>query len=145
MLICSIILFGKANMWTWQKKEIGWLSIPFGLYMGWLSVATIANFSILFTSVGWRGEALGESTWTILILTVAFILGILVSFKFKDIIYPIVLSWAFVAIYVARDNEEQAVATIALIYVIVLIVWAISYRLWTVKYTMNKQEKFKVR
>lgn len=139
MLICAIFLYGKSKEMTLSHKVSQWVTIPFGLYLGWLSVATIANISILLSSIGWNEEMLGETTWAIIILTITFMLALFISWKFSDTIYPMVVVWAFFAIYVARIQETQPVATAAIIYAVLLCIWVVLYGIWLYK---NKKRAF---
>lgn len=134
MLLTAIILFGKAKQAVFRNEARFWVAIPFALYIAWLSVATIVNTSVWLKDMGWQGGALGESPWTIGMLGVILVLSIVISYIFRDIVYPLVIAWATVAIYVARQNEnESVVATAALVTGISVGVWAIGYGLWLYK------------
>jgi hypothetical protein len=127
MLVTAILLLVRSKEGVLQGNISKRISIPFALYAGWLSVATIANTSVWLIAMGWRGWALGETPWTLLMIAVAAALAGLVSYKLKDIVFPLVVVWAVVAIYVARQNQEQTVATFALVSGIVIMLWVIGY------------------
>ncbi|MDQ3395254.1 MAG: hypothetical protein M3512_14230 [Bacteroidota bacterium] len=130
MLACSIILFGRSKRANFLQKGFGWISVPFGLYMGWLSVATIANFSILLSGLNWERFLFSETVWTIILTTVALALAFIISYQFKDIVYPLVISWAILAIHVARAEEEPIIASLSLIYAIALVIWSVLFGIW---------------
>jgi hypothetical protein len=127
MLITAILLFIQSRNSVQKEHTNKFISIPFALYAGWLSVATIANISVWLTAIGWEGGLLGEVACTLIMIGVAVLLAVLISYKLKDVIYPAVVLWAIIAIYVARQNQEQTVATFALITGIVIMVWIIAY------------------
>lgn len=79
-----------------------WVKLPFSIYMGWISVATIANATALFVSVGWNGFGISEITWTVVMLIVGGLLGALVLWTRRDLAYVLVIVWAFWAITVKR-------------------------------------------
>ncbi|MGC3966647.1 MAG: tryptophan-rich sensory protein [Pirellulales bacterium] len=97
--------------------------MPFSLYLGWISVATIANMAVLLVAHDWRGGAWGETAWTELLLGVATLLGLAVGLRERDVIYPGVIAWATLAIYVARRGDQPDVAAAAWSTGVVLIGW----------------------
>jgi hypothetical protein len=134
MLLTAIILFGKAKQAVLRDEARFWVAIPFALYIAWLSVATIVNTSVWLKDMGWQGGSLGETPWTIGMLCVVLIVGIVISYTFRDIVYPLVISWAAIAIYVARQNEnESVVALTALLTGISIALWTIGYGVWLYK------------
>jgi TspO/MBR family len=102
-----------------------WLvHLPFSVYLGWITVATIANAAILLTHIGWDGEPGGASFWTILTLAAAVGLGLAAIFKRRDFAYALVIAWALFGIFSKRiadlltpdgQVETVALAGIALI------------------------------
>ena len=98
------------------------LHLPFSVYLGWLSVATIANVAVLGVAQNW-GDLFGIAapTWSAIMLGVATLVGLLMAITRRDVGYIAVFIWAFVAI-INKQSEVQVVATTALIAVIVLLV-----------------------
>ena len=74
--------------------------LPFSIYLGWISVATIANVSVLIYASGWDGFGLVEQLVTVLLLAIGCGLGYLMARRHFDIAYPLVLAWAFAGIVV---------------------------------------------
>lgn len=74
--------------------------LPFSIYLGWISVATIANASVVLDYLGWRGEPLGPEVWTALMLAAATLIGLLMVLRERESAFPLVLVWAFVGIAV---------------------------------------------
>ncbi|QHT68019.1 tryptophan-rich sensory protein [Rhodocytophaga rosea] len=125
MLFTAIVLFVRSKEAIQSGQVNKLISVPFALYAGWLSVATIANTSLWLTSMDWEGGSWGAIPWTMIMIGVAAVLGVVVSYKLKDIVFPSVVVWAIIAIYIARQNQEQTVATFALVTAIILAVWVI--------------------
>lgn len=71
---------------------------PFGLYLGWISVATIANAADVLWINQWDGFGLAPQSWTAVMLGVATLLGAAMVWRRRDILFPLVLVWAFVGI-----------------------------------------------
>lgn len=70
------------------------LQIPFSLYTGWISVATIANISAVQTGLGWDNWILDPVTWTQLKIALAGAIGAMVLLRRSDIVFMLVIVWA---------------------------------------------------
>eukprot|EP01125_Pyxidicula_operculata_P021348 TRINITY_DN8176_c0_g1_i1.p1 TRINITY_DN8176_c0_g1~~TRINITY_DN8176_c0_g1_i1.p1 ORF type:complete len:317 (-),score=16.10 TRINITY_DN8176_c0_g1_i1:62-1012(-) len=78
------------------------LQFPFSIYLGWISVATIANFAVLLVSEGYNSWSEG---WSILMQCVAVILAGLMLLFHLDVSYSSIISWALVAIGVGQSDK----------------------------------------
>ncbi len=118
------------------KLEIGhtavstaekWLvRIPFSIYLGWVSVATIANTTSVLDSLGWSGGPLSPELWTIIMLLTGVLLAGLLAFTRRDLAYGLVLVWAFVGIAI-KHSDTTSVSTAAWIAsALVVILLAVS-------------------
>jgi hypothetical protein len=115
---------GRANASTADRLL---LLLPFSVYLGWLSVATIANISVLGVAQNW-GNPLGIAapTWAAIMLVVATLVGLIMAVTRRDVAYVLVFVWAFTAI-INKQSATPVVTTTALIAVItLLIVLAVS-------------------
>lgn len=73
-----------------------WLvRLPFSIYFGWITVATIANITTLLVSINWSGFGLSEVFWTVLILLVGTAIGIWRLQIDRFFPYGLVLVWAY--------------------------------------------------
>jgi hypothetical protein len=76
-----------------------WLArLPFSIYLGWISVATIANVSDVLDYLNWSRFGIAEETWMVLLLAVVGALGWAMSTMRRDIAYLAVLLWALAGI-----------------------------------------------
>jgi hypothetical protein len=83
-----------------SQNETRFVRIPFGIYFGWITVATIANMTTLLVSLGWRGALFSEEVWTILILMIGLAIGGATALRNLDFAYGAVLVWAYFGILV---------------------------------------------
>ena len=81
-----------------SKKEKFFVKLPFSVYFGWITVATIANATVLLVSLGWNGFGLSESLWMIVALAAGLVIGMATLLKTKDIPYGLVILWAYAGI-----------------------------------------------
>jgi hypothetical protein len=78
------------------------VDIPFSVYLGWVSVATVANFTSWLYDINWNGFGLDPQVWAVIMLAVASLLGLLMAFTRRDAGYLFVFVWAFAGIGVKQ-------------------------------------------
>jgi hypothetical protein len=79
--------------------------VPFSVYLGWISVATIANVTDVLYFFHWSGWGLAPQTWAAVMLGVGVLLAALVAFTRHDAAYLLVLVWAFIGIALKFPSE----------------------------------------
>lgn len=84
----------------------------FSVYLGWISVATVANVAVLLIHLGWDGGPLSPESWAVLMVAVAGVLAWLMSLLRGDAIYPLVIAWATWGI-AARQADAATVVLAA--------------------------------
>ena len=100
-----------------------WVHLPFSVYLGWITVATIANSTALLVHWGLSGFWLGEINWTTIMISIATLIGLFFLWKKHDVPYSLVLIWALIGIIIARSNGT--IVTAAYIGVALLSVGAL--------------------
>lgn len=95
----------------------------FSVYLGWITVATIANVTSVLDYVGWNGFGLSDEAWLVIMLAVALIVAALMAWTRRDAAYLLVLVWAFAGIAVKHaGNPLVATASWTATAVVVLLV-----------------------
>ena len=92
---------------TWNDKYITFPA--FSLYLGWISVATIANITAWTVSIGWSGWGISMIDWTSIMVVVATLLGITLLLKYRDIFFNLVVIWALYGIMYKRISIDPVV------------------------------------
>ncbi len=82
---------------------------PFSLYLGWISVATIANASAVLSWAGWDGWGISLVAWTVIVSCLAGVLSALISLRNRELIFPAVIAWALIAVIVRRSAQPEIV------------------------------------
>jgi hypothetical protein len=72
--------------------------LPFGLYAGWITVATVANVASLLVSIGWNGFGIPDYLWMVLTLLIADAIAIAVTRKTLNVAYPAAVLWGLAGI-----------------------------------------------
>ncbi len=78
---------------------------PFSVYLGWITVATIANATALLVKTGWDGFGLSQVFWTVVMLLAASAITLLVLLKRNDVLFAAVVLWAFAGILIRRSAD----------------------------------------
>jgi hypothetical protein len=90
-----------------------WLvQLPFSIYLGWISVATIANVTSVLDYVNWNGWGISPEVWTAIMLLVGVGLVLAMAFTRGDVAYGLVIIWAFIGIAL-KHSGTPFVATSA--------------------------------
>jgi hypothetical protein len=124
LLISLIAIYLKLNIGQEKVtlKEKMFIHIPFSVYLGWTTIATIANITAFLVTIGWDGFGISDVTWTIIVLCVATLLTLIILYKRKDIAYSLVIIWALLGIAIKRIQDQTEIATTATIAIILIII-----------------------
>lgn len=128
LMLLSLIMIYRRTRLNGERLEVLdmlFVKLPFSLYLGWISVATIVNISALFTKYDFNGFGLGNTVWAIAILILATVLAFMIGFRFRDGVYPLVFAWALYAISVEQSDTVRAVELTALVTSIVVALFAV--------------------
>jgi translocator protein len=109
---------GKSNM---PVKEKVCVQVPFSVYVGWVTIASIANVAVTLVSAGWDGFGLSLETWALIVLGLALIIDLAVIATRRDIAYSLVFVWALAGIAVNQSSHPNIVliGEVAIVVIIV--------------------------
>jgi translocator protein len=102
------------------RGERIWARGTFSVYLGWITVATVANVSIYLASLGWDGSPLPASVWAAVAIALATAVGVLMLRRHHDLAFAAVLVWAFIGIVVARPSV-YLVSAVAVVGILTLL------------------------
>jgi hypothetical protein len=111
LLIASYLRLDVARTRV-SEGEHWCVQVPFSVYLGWISVATIANISDWLFSISWSGWGITAQAWAAIMIAVASLLGLLMALTRRDDAYLFVLVWSFIGIAV-KQAEFPLVANSA--------------------------------
>ena len=83
-----------------SPRETWTLRVPFGLYFGWITVATIANVSVLLVSLGWDGFGIAPVYWTVAVMLVGLAIAGVTMYRIRNLAYGLAVTWAYAWILV---------------------------------------------
>jgi len=92
---------------TWA--EYWSVDVPFSLYLGWITVAAVANLTDWLYLIEWNGFGISAQVWAAIMLAVASLLGLAMALTRRDVGYLSVLVWAFIGIAVKQTPAPLVV------------------------------------
>lgn len=123
-----------------EAEERWWVKLPFNVYFGWITVATVANITVFLTSIQWNQLGISDEIWTMIILAIAAIIIVLTARALKSRAYLSVGIWAYLGIalqyipFTRPDFEYKLIAAIILFCLVSFLVnWINIHRKKTVK------------
>ena len=81
-----------------SKTETWAVRIPFSVYLGWITVATVANVTDVLDFLKWNAFGIAAQTWFLVVLVAVLVISTLMSLKRRDVAYILVILWALVGI-----------------------------------------------
>jgi len=127
ILVCLIVINQMINKEQLSCGEKIWLKLPFSIYFGWITVATIANVTTLLVSLEWDGFGLSQAAWTVIVLIIGAVIGITTILTNKDFVYGLVIIWAYTGILIKHiapsgfDGQYPVVIYTVMISIMILI------------------------
>jgi len=99
-LIKLFLLIEKIEFATAPEKIA--IKLPISVYLGWISVATIANVTALLVALNWNGFGISAVIWTIIMIVIGAILAIVMVLQRKNTAFALVVIWAYFGIISKR-------------------------------------------
>jgi hypothetical protein len=101
------------------------------IYVAWLTIATVASASTALVALGWNGFGISMESWGVIMAIVGILLGAVLLWVFRDLLFPLVYAYAYVGIWVRQAGEVPGVALTAAIGAAVFVVlFAAALYLW---------------
>src|SRR5690606_29207735 len=81
-----------------SAKDLWLVSVPFSIYLGWLTIATLENLSSWLVGIGRDNLGLDPLAWAVINVALSVIAGLFFRIRFQDRAYPLVIAWALFGI-----------------------------------------------
>ena len=137
LLVSLIALYRVAGFEQTARPGSGlardsrWLvQVPFSLYLGWITVATIANVAAVGNWAGVSTFGIAPELIAALVLAVGLLIAATVMVRTGDVAYGAVIVWAYVGIIVKEASTAYVpwVAVTAVLVIAALIVAVLTRR-----------------
>jgi hypothetical protein len=116
LILLATLFITYLNLGTGKTKvssaETWAVRVPFSIYLGWITVATVANISDVLDFLKWNQFGISDAVWMVVILGAVVAIGGLMNFLRRDVAYAAVLLWALAGI--AAKFPQEGLVTIAI-------------------------------
>lgn len=144
-LILMLILFAALVYINLAfRGDQGLTTIPFRIYFGWITVATVANITTMIVADAnqyrwiWNGGEVSQQIMTTIILVITILIGVLTTIRQKDPFYGAVIVWALLGIYLRHTVDLPSfgisgvanTAFIGMIVALMAIFWTIRKQIY---------------
>lgn len=132
LLLLFNLLFINLTIHTFRhkvknKSQYFWfVRLPYGIYLGWILVATIANISIYLTYIQWSGFGLLPQFWLAVVLITGCAISLFMFLKYRIIGLSIAVIWGYfgVAYNLQFKGEDQIL--IFLTYALSILIFSVT-------------------
>jgi hypothetical protein len=84
---------------TWAAR------LPVSIYLGWVTVATVANVTSLLDYLEWDRFGIAPEIWMGIVLAAVLVIAALTNFSRRDVAYALVILWALAGISVKHAGN----------------------------------------
>jgi hypothetical protein len=120
-LLISLLIINTAI----RDLPFGFIKAAFGVYLGWICIATIANVTALLVSNNWNGFGIPEEAWTIIMISAGTIIVALCAVKLVNPFIGLAVIWAFAGIIIKRQADYRSIVIAALAGIVIVAVLTI--------------------
>lgn len=106
--------------------RLWFVHIPFGVYLGWISVATVANATQLLDRAGLSDVILTDVGWTLVTFALIVALSLFMSLRLTNLPHALVLIWALIGITVRQADVQPVVIGAWISVVLIALGWVFA-------------------
>jgi hypothetical protein len=111
--LLKIVMNNSMQLQNVKKSKLLLVVLPFVIYSGWVTVASVANVSSYLVKIDWNGFGISAEIWTIIMIIIASLINIMVVFKRNMYAFAFVGAWALIAIGVANNTSLNSITLVA--------------------------------
>lgn len=110
-----------------QLKDLsnGVIKAAFGIYLGWICIATIANVTALLVDAGWGGFGISQQAWTIVMIAIGTLIVSLTLIRINNPYIGLVVIWAFTGIIIKRSDDYTSIVIAAGLGILVVAIFTV--------------------
>jgi hypothetical protein len=112
IMLCLLVALILINIRI-SGLNFGIIKIAFGIYLGWICIATIANVTALLVNYNWNGFGISEETWTIIMIGTGTLIVCLAMLSFRNPFIGLSVLWAFAGIIIKRQGDYRSIVLAA--------------------------------
>ncbi len=124
LLGCLLVIYLRLKVGRSEatRAERYFAHLPFSVYLGWITIATIANVTALLVDIDWMRWGLTQQFWAVAVIVVGIAIALSVLFTRKDIFYSLVVDWALLGILLKRLAATTPAQSVVIVTIVGLAV-----------------------
>jgi len=103
-----------------RNSPFGIIKASFGIYLGWICIATIANVTALLVKLNWNGFNISEEIWTMIMIFAGTMIVAITIYQLKNPFIGLSVIWAFIGIAIKRHDDYRSVFISAIVALILV-------------------------
>lgn len=135
ILACLVMIYLRLGIGRENISFRIFFHTPFSVYLGWITVATVANITAVLVDYEWNGFGLDPQVWAVVAVSAAVVIALLMLVTRSDVEYSAVVFWAVLGIYIKRSGREvpadqavEAASVAGMVLIAAGIVWIVFRR-----------------
>ena len=124
IMLGILISLVYINIFT-RDLPMGIIKVAFGIYLGWICIATIANVTTLLVNYNWNRFGLPEETWAIIMIALGALIVSLTILRLNNPFIGLAVIWAFTGIIIKRNGDFKSIAITAGVAILIVAVTTI--------------------
>ncbi len=121
-ILVSLIYIGNKI----QHLPPGFIKAAFGIYLGWICIATIANITAVLVAVNWEGWGISQQTWAQIMIVAGLIITAAALIRLNNPFVGLAVIWAFAGIVIRQTGNHPAIVTTAYLAIGIMAVITLS-------------------
>lgn len=115
---------GRTAITSGEKWAV---HLPFSIYLGWITVATVANITDVLDFLKWNRFGIAPEIWMSIMLVAVLAIAVLMNFTRRDVAYAAVLLWALAGISVKQASVPAVVIPTWITFGLVALTLAVAF------------------
>lgn len=112
-LFAGVFLYSQGEKARRVEGLSRYWTAPMSMFLGWISVATLAQFAVGSIDLNWSGEPLSPAAWSMILVAAAGALASFMALRFGDVIFPMMVSWGLFGIAIHDQILHPQVSAVA--------------------------------
>jgi len=105
---------------------VGMIKAAFGVYLGWICIATIANVTALLVNRNWDGFGLPGEVWAIIMIAAGAVITVLSVYRLRNPFIGLAVIWAFTGIIIKRQSDYKSIVAVSAAAIVLVGIFTIS-------------------
>jgi benzodiazapine receptor len=135
LITLSLILQKLGRLQTGKRIL---LPLTFGLYTGWLFIASVVNIAAWLVKLKWNGFGIPNEGWAVIMLVIAVFLAFAVQMRNHSAVFPLPIAWAYLGIYQFLKAPEGFKGEFYLLQMVALAGMAVLIGIAAIQFYKNR-------